>query len=231
MSDQNIPSQQASDSVDRTVGSSLSHVFGRLISLFVHETNNHLATLRESSGLGDDIINAPKLSDKDKLKELEKLLAAMDDRIGHAASLVRAFGELGRGMENPSAPLMVNQEIEGMLPFLSKIARQKNLGIRTAFDRKLPASSGDFFCFQCLILALFDNYCASLEPHAAATITTGKTDSAIIVSFNADKHAGADSEKLPWEKETLQAIASTGGFSIDQKERGRTIIITVRKKE
>jgi C4-dicarboxylate-specific signal transduction histidine kinase len=231
MSDHNIPSQQPSDSIDHIVLNSLLPVFGRLISLFVHETNNHLATLRESSGLGDDIINAPKLADKDKLKELEKLLAAMDDRIGHAASLVRAFGELGRGMENPAAPLMVNNAIENILPFLSKIARQKNLVIRTAFDRKLPAAAGDFFCFQCLILALFDNYCTSLEPHAAATISTDKTDSAVIVSFNADKHAGADSEKLSWQRETLESIASIGGFRIDQKDQGRTISITVKKKE
>jgi nitrogen-specific signal transduction histidine kinase len=229
MPEQNWSSQTPTGDTDSTVTMSL--IIGRLISLFVHETNNHLATLRESSGLGDDIISAHKLSDKEKLTELEKLLCAMDDRIGHATSLVRAFGELGRRMENPAAPLDVNQAIEGIMPFLSKIARQKNLKIRTSYGHKLPAVAGDFSCLQCLILALFDNFCSTLEPQATAAITTDKTISSVIVSFSADCTATSDSGKQPWPWRTLEIFATENRFGVSRNQQGGMVTITIRKEE
>lgn len=231
MSDQNISPRLSSNSTDSALKETMSLVIGRVISLFVHETNNHLATLRESSGLGDDIISAKNLTDREKLKELEKLLRAMDNRTGHAASLVRTFGELGRHMENPSGTIDINQVIEGVMPFLIKLARQKNLKIRTSYGRNLPTAAGDFFSLQCLIFALFENICIELEPSATATMTTDKTKSAVFVRFTADCTTAEDSEKkfLPWE--TLEAFAAANGFEIMRYQQGGAVTITIRKQD
>ena len=229
MPEQNCSSQTPTGDTESTVTMSL--IIGRLISLFVHETNNHLATLRESSGLGDDIISAHKLSDKEKLTELDKLLCAMDDRIGHAASLVRAFGELGRHMENPAVPLDVNQAIEGIMPFLSKIARQKNLKIRTSYGQKLPAAAGDFSCLQCLILALFDNFCSAREPQATATITTENTALSAVIKLAADSTAPSDRGKQPWPWRALETFAVANGFDVTEQQQGGAVTITIKRKE
>jgi nitrogen-specific signal transduction histidine kinase len=229
MPEQNCSSQTPTGNTEST--ETMSLIIGRLISLFVHETNNHLATLREASGLGDDIISAHKLSDKEKLTELDKLLCAMDDRIGHAASLVRAFGELGRHMENPTAPLNVNQAIEGIMPFLSKVARQKNLKIRASYGHKLPAAAGDFSCLQCLILAVFDNFCSAREPQATATITTDKTISSVIVSLSADCTATSDCGKQPWPWSALETFATENRFEVAEQQQGGAVTITIKRKE
>ncbi|MBA4371652.1 MAG: hypothetical protein C0402_02185 [Thermodesulfovibrio sp.] len=203
-------------------------VIGRLIALFVHETNNHLATLGESAGLGDDILCARNLSDKDKLKELEKLLSAMGDRIGHAASLVRTFGELGRCMENPAATIDVSQAIEGILPFLEKLARQKNARISIALDRKLPAAAGNCSELQCLVLALFDNFCAALEPNAMATISAENTSSSVMLNLTADCPAAAVTEKQFWPWSSLETFARANGFKITRQQRGGAVTIELR---
>jgi nitrogen-specific signal transduction histidine kinase len=231
MSDKELPSLLSSNSADSAVTLTMPLVIGRLISLFVHETNNHLATLHESSGLGDDIISAKNLTGKEKLKELEKLLLAMDDRIGHAASLVRTFGELGRHMENPEGQLDINKAIEGVMPFLSKIALQKNLRIRTSYDSRLPSAVGDFSSLQCLILALFDNFCAALEPTATATITTGKTISTVVINLTADCFATSESGKQPWPWKALDTFASANGFEVIRQQQGGALRITIKKKE
>lgn len=230
MSDQKMTSTQSANNIDSNAASTMPLIIGRLISLFVHETNNHLATLSESSGLGDDIIAAHNLSDKEKLKELEKLLSSMDDRIGHATSLVRAFGELGRYMENPAALMDINQAIEGIMPFLLKIARQKNLKIRTSYDHKLPAAAGDFSCLQYLIVALFDNYCSALEPHATATITSDTSQSSVIVRLTADCTATSDSGDQPWPWRRLETFAAANGFEVTRLQQGGAVTITIKKK-
>lgn len=205
-------------------------IIGRLIALFVHEANNHLATLSESAGLGDDIIGANNLSDKEKLKELKKLLDAMDDRTGHAASLVRTFGELGRHMENPSGSIDINRAIEGVMPFLLKIGRQRNLKIRTSYDNKLPSAAGDFSSLQCLILALFDNFSAALERSATATITTEKATSTVGIHLTADCFATADSDQQPWYWNTLEAFASANDFEVIRQQGGAVTLI-IKNKE
>jgi len=228
MPDQNCSSQTPTGDTESTVTMSL--IIGRLISLFVHETNNHLATLRESSGLGDDIISAHKLSDKEKLAELEKLLRAMDDRIGHAASLVRAFGEFGRHMESPVAAMDINKAIEGIMPFLSKIARQKNLTIRTVYDRKLPAAAGDFFCLQCLLLAVFDNFCSASKPQETAIITTEKTALSAVIKIATDSTATCDSGKQPWPVRALETFAVANGFELAEQQHGGAITISIKRQ-
>lgn len=231
MSDQKITPQPSSNDTDSAGTRTMTLITGRLISLFVHETNNHLATLRESSGLGDDIINAKNLSDKEKLKEIEKLLYAMDDRIGHAASLVRTFGELGRYMENPAGPIDINKAVETIMPFLSKIARQKGLELRTSFDHNLPAAAGDASCLQCLILAFFDNFCSALTNQATTTITTEKTQSSVIINLSADCTDTSENEKQPWPLTTLETFASANGFKVARHKQGGTVTITIRRKE
>lgn len=231
MSDQNSSSQPSVNGTDNSVTGPMPLIIGRLIALFVHEANNHLATLSESAGLGDDIISANNLSDKEKLKELKKLLDTMDDRTGHAASLVRTFGELGRHMENPAGPIEINKAIEGVMPFLSKIGRQKNLKIRTSYGHKLPAAAGNFSRLQCLILALFDNFSAALEPSATATITTDKTMSSVIVSLSADCTAISDSGKQPFAWRTLEYFATENRFEISRTEQGDALTILIKKKE
>lgn len=229
MPEQNYSSQTPTGDTNSTVTVSL--IIGRLISFFVHETNNHLATLRESSGLGDDIISANKLSDKEKLTGLDKLLSAMDDRIGHAASLVRAFGELGRHMENPGAAMDINKAIDGIMPFLSKIARQKNLKIVTSYNRKLPEAAGDFFCLQCLLLALFDNLCSACEPQATASITTEKTKLSAVITLATDAMSTSDSEKQPWPWRELKTFAIANGFEVTRHQQGGAVTITIKRKE
>jgi C4-dicarboxylate-specific signal transduction histidine kinase len=231
MPEQNCSSQSGQDRPEINPAETMSRIIGRLISLFVHETNNHLATLRESSGLGDDIINAKNFSDKEKLKELEKLLSAMDDRIGHAVSLSRVFGELGRQMESQDFPMDVNRTIEGIMPFLLKIARQKNLRVLTSYGNKLPAAAGNFSCLQCLIVALFDNFCMALEPQATATITTDKTVSSVVIHLSADCTTAPDHERQPWPWKSVEAFATANGFEVSWEPQGGALTVTIKRNE
>lgn len=223
------PAPQEPEGNSRPAALSSRLLTGRLISLFVHETNNHLATLGESVGLGDDILSARTLSDKDKLRELEKLLSAMGDRLGHAASLVRAFGELGRCLEKPAAAFDVGRAIEDLLPFLSRIARQRNARVRTACDRRLTAAEGDAAALQHLLLALFDNFCLSLEPAATATLRTAEAGPAVVVSLSADCPCDC-SQKQFWPWNSLETFAASNGFTLNLQQQGGEITITLRKQ-
>jgi C4-dicarboxylate-specific signal transduction histidine kinase len=200
---------------------------GRIISLFVHEINNHLATLRESSGLGDDLMHTRTLSDKEKLKEIETLIHTIENRIGNASSLVRVFGNFGSHLADPDDSLDINLAIEGLHPFFSKIARQNNLSIQSAYGRNLPAVRGSFSFLQCLLFAIFENLCASLVPQTAVRISTEKTASSIIVSLAPDRAPAALCGKEPWPEKIIEAIAAAAAANIDQSRQGGAVSVRI----
>ena len=227
MPENNISSPASARMSGDVITHALSRFTGRIISLFVHEINNHLATLRESSGLGDDLMNTRTLSDKEKLKEIETLIHAIENRVGHASSLVRVFGDFGSHMEDPGHMLDINLAIEGLHPFFSKIARQNNLSIQSVYGRNLPAVRGSFPLMQCLLFAIFENLCASLVPQTAVRISTEKTASSIMVSLTPDRASAAVCGKAPWPEKTIEAVAAAAAADIDQPQEGGEVSVRI----
>jgi len=227
MPENNISSPASARMSGDVITHALSRFTGRIISLFVHEINNHLATLRESSGLGDDLMNTRTLSDKEKLKEIESLIHAIENRVGHASSLVRVFGDFGSHMADPGDSLDINLAIEGLHPFFSKIARQNNLSIQSAYDRNLPSVRGSFSLMQCLLFAIFENLCTSLVPQTAVRISTEKTASSIMVSLTPDRASAAVCGKAPWPEKTIEAVAAAAAADIDQPQEGGAVSVRI----
>ena len=227
MPEKNISSPALARVSGDVITDALSRFTGRIISLFVHELNNHLATLRETSGLGDDLMNARALSDKEKLKEIETLIHAIENRVGHTSSLVRVFGDFGSHMEDPGDSLDINLAIEGLHPFFSKIARQNNLSLRSAYGRNLPAVRGSFLFMQCLLFAIFENLCASLVPQTTVCISTEKTASSIMVSLTPDCAPAAVFGKAPWPDKIIEAVAAAAAAAIDQPQQGGAVSVRI----
>ena len=225
MSDKNIPSPGSARMSGDIITDALSRFTGRIISLFVHEINNHLATLRESSGLGDDIMHARTLSATEKLKELETLIPAIEDRVGHASSLVRIFGDFGSHMEDPGDSMDINLAIEGLHPFFAKIARHNNLSLRSDYGRNLPTVKGSFSLMQCLLCAIFENLCASLEPQTTVRVSTEKTASSVIVSLTPDRAPSAVCGKTPWPGKTIETVAQAAAADISQPRQGGAVTV------
>jgi C4-dicarboxylate-specific signal transduction histidine kinase len=210
-----------------TIPDVMSRFTGRLISLFVHEINNHLATLRESYGLGDDLLSARSLPDGEKLKELERLIHAVEERIGHASSLVRVFGSLGSHWEECGDSADITLAVEGLRPFFAKIARQNNLSIQTACGRDLPPVNSSFAFLQCLLFALFENLCASLEPRTTVTISSEKGASSVIVSLTADRVPAEVRRKPPWPETAIAAVAATIAADIVRPQQGGAVSVRI----
>jgi C4-dicarboxylate-specific signal transduction histidine kinase len=205
----------------------MSRFTGRLISLFVHELNNHLATLRESSGLVDDILQARAVSDREKLRQLEPLVHAVEERIGHASSLVRVFGSLGSHWEGCSGSADITLAVEGLRPFFAKLARQNNLSVQSAYGRDLPPVKGSFAFLQCLLFALFENLCASLEPQTTVTISTEKAASSVIIRLTPDRVPAEAPGKPPWPETAIEAVAAAMAADIVLPHQGVAVSVRI----
>ena len=197
-----------------------SRLTGRLVALFVHELNNHFATLNEKSGLAEDILAARMLSEKDKLKEIGTLQASIANRVGLAASLVRSFGEIGRRMEGMPAAGEPGLAVSELVPFLTKISRQKSVSLHADLGRASTSADFDSYALQLTVLALFDNLCSAVDGPASLTLAAGTARDPRSVVLRIDKPAADASGMQPWPMLEIQEYASASGITISKDAVG-----------
>jgi len=209
----------------------LLRIIGRLISLFVHEMNNHLATLSETAGLGDDILNASSLNEKNRLKEMGTLLESMDSRIRRASSLVSTLDTFGSHMSACSSDADVNRAIEELMPFMTKVARQKNISVSVSSGSKVPHVFINQALLQCLIFALFENASASTDGNNTLKISSEASNSHIRISFLPADCRSSFADGLPWSYGEIENLSMSlmPGLDILHDSDGIQLTIGIQK--
>jgi two-component system NtrC family sensor kinase len=221
-----MPDQSRENGAADIVAAAVARFTGRLISLFSHELNNHLATLREFTGLADDLLEA-RLSDKARLREIGQVTRSLDQRIQQASSLVRAFAGIGRRAEPAAGCVDVAACVEELHLLLTKIARQKGITLRTDFSRAAGPCRGDPFLLQCLVFGLFEDFCSRL-PHGAEVRISGEmSPSAVQVSILSAVAAGPQAHPAPWDEGMLEAVAGRIPAETANAEGGKGVVITL----
>lgn len=213
---QDISGKNAGSPVNRTVIT----IAGRIISLFVHELNNHLAVIGEHSGLADDLIAARRLSDADKLKEIGQTIGMIERRVALASSLLKRLDSIAGRMDKCTTLLDADDAISELMPFLEKAGKRKNIWIKHSAGRRVPELSGDKLVFQCLIFALVEELCRGLGPQTVVTITCDSKSGSVIVGLRHDLPAPDQDDSAKWSEDTLRELAQMLAAEISKTEGG-----------
>lgn len=161
----------------------LWRISGRLTALFVHEINNDLATLREKSGLAEDVLAARKIAASDKLKNMGEIINACEGRLNQAVLLVRNFSEIGKDMESDSETVDLGGLLASLSPFFTKIARQQLLTLRMTVRQGLFVVAARPYPLLCCLLAVFENQCCQSVPRESILVEAEQDPSSITLSL------------------------------------------------
>jgi len=106
---------------------------GRLLGLLSHELNNHLAILRESIGLADDILSARKMPEKKRLDDVTALVRSLDEKLNRPIAIVRHVGDLSLQIEQDAADHEADLMVDRLLSLIQRMATQRKIIIRKSF--------------------------------------------------------------------------------------------------
>lgn len=109
---------------------------GEVLSVFTHELNNHLAALKELTGLIEDILRSRKSLPQQELEVCYKTIESIENQIGETSWISKHLCSFGLCMSKPSSNFDVNEAIEELLVLLNRAASQKAISFEKISTKK-----------------------------------------------------------------------------------------------
>ena len=182
---------------------------GKLMAGFSHDFKNHLAIIKELSGLIEDLFLLEEPGDSVNSERYKKILSGINERISQAAEMCRVLSGFSHHMDQPLSSLNVTNVLHEQIYLLRRFARQKQVELVSSFDDDLPAIFNDPSLLQFATFCILWPALETLEPGGRILITTsGKDESVeIVIQFEGAKQKTAD--ETAWEDllpEVLQML-------------------------
>lgn len=205
----------------------LWRISGRLTALLVHEINNDLATLREKTGLAEDVLAARKIPDSGKLQSLGEIADSCESRLKQAVALIHNFSQIGKQMESDAQTADLGTLLSSLTPFFGKIARQQLLSVRMAVRQGEFVVAARPYPLLCCILALFENQCRRSAQGEEIVVEAKHEGSRVKVSLAVRRQQEQKEERSPWTAADLSALAADLGLSLTYSEGGGRVSLSL----
>ena len=199
---------------------------GRLLGLLSHELNNHLAILRESIGLADDILSAKNMPEKKRLDDLTALVRSLDEKLNRPIAIVRHVGDLSLQIEQDAAGHEADLIVDRLLSLIQRMAIQRKIIVRKSFAGHAIGLSSDPLLMQFLLFALLDNLYSALDSGGRVTIDTARKGKDYIIRITSEQTPLTMPGNEPWPQKALFDTVNRTGGTLHYGEGGGTITLT-----
>jgi nitrogen-specific signal transduction histidine kinase len=209
---------------DELITSQLSFI-GKVLSVFSHEINNHLAILKESAGLIGDLIEFGKTSSRKDLKEILKITQSIKDQIEQTTYFCDKLNGFGHGMEKPLSAFDIHKSIDELMVLLRRVINQKRISLEKDFTANMPLIYSNPLKIQFLIFCLVDKHLKRLDKNSRIIIKTVYLNDSIGITIIPKGNLIETDEEVTCKDEIYKHIVEQLGGSISQKTADETTIM------
>lgn len=210
---------------DELTTSQLSFI-GKVLAVFSHEINNHLAILKESVGLIGDLIELGKTSSRNDLKEILKITQSIKNQIDQTTYFCDKLNGFGHGMEKPLSAFNIHKSIEELMVLLRRDINQKMICLEKDFAANMPLLYSNPLKIQFLIFCLIEKHLKRLDKNSRIIIkTVHSNDSIGIIIIPKGDLIETDEEEVICKDEIYEHIIKQLGGSVSQKTGDETTIM------
>lgn len=124
-----------------------------IVAKATHEFQNHLAVVKEYSGLIRDLLHTSK-PDKHTLKRCAEISQSMEERAQEASALVDVLNRFAHRGDFPLMTFRVNDVVADLVTLLSRTAAQHKLSLQADLGNALEETYNDPFLLQYLLFSL-----------------------------------------------------------------------------
>jgi nitrogen-specific signal transduction histidine kinase len=209
---------------DELITSQLSFI-GKVLSVFSHEINNHLAILKESAGLIGDIIELGKTSSRKDLKEILKITQSIKNQIEQTTYFCDKLNGFGHGMEEPLSAFNIHKSIEELMVLLRRFINQKMICLEKDFTANMPLIYSNPLKIQFLIFCLVEKHLKRLDKNSRIIIKTAYSNDSIRITIIPKGNLIETDEEVICNDEIYKHIMKQLGGTISQKTADETTIM------
>jgi C4-dicarboxylate-specific signal transduction histidine kinase len=179
---------------------------GRLMAGLSHEFKNHLAIIKELTGLIQDLLMLEKSEAVPPGDRFEKILSGINERINLAAEMCRHLSGFAHRMDQPLSSFSITEVLQEEIYLLSRFARQKQVNLIPAFDENLPVIFNNpsllQFMFFCLVWPLLE----LLEGNSDIKIKAARQEDAVQIMVSSEGKKKTEEEENSWQELFREAV-------------------------
>lgn len=194
---------------------------GRIVAGATHEFQNHLAVIKEYSGLINDLLNGKQADGKRVIKRCSEITATINERANRAAVLADALNRFAHRGDAAVSAFRINDAVKDLIVLLQRFASQHNIALEAKYGRRLAEVINNPSLLQYLVFLLTAPLIESLGEGGKVTLSTsaGKDKSPEIeIKAEGTTSSLADTGPAPEIfKECLNQLA--GNFSLDTAKK------------
>ena len=202
---------------------------GKLMAGLSHEFKNHLAIIKELSGLLEDLLLHEEAKQAPGSERYEKILSGINERIAQAAEMCRFLSAFSHRMDQPLSSFRVSDVLQEKIYLIGRFARQKQVDLIFSCDADLSPIFNNPSLLQFAIFCITWPALQGLEQGGRVLITAGQKDESVEIlitlegALKATEDGASLSALLP---EILQILAA--GFSEKTDPDGnKEILVTL----
>ena len=206
---------------------------GKLMASLSHENKNHLAIIKESCGLIEDMLmyeEPGQPADPDRYK---KNFSVINERIAQAAEMCNFLSGFSHRMDQPLASISVTDVLQEKIYLFRRFATQKQVDLVASFDENLPAIFNDPSLLQFAIFCIVWPALESMEPGNRILIKVVKNNQSVKVIINLEGKIERTENDSPWEDmlpDVLLMLGAELSRQIDQ-DGHEEVVVTVSSIE
>jgi nitrogen-specific signal transduction histidine kinase len=198
---------------------------GKILSIFTHEINNHLAIIRESAGLMEDLIEFGESRSKQDSGQYLQINHSIRNQVGKTMTLLKYLNRFSHRFDYEICTFNLNESLEELLVLIQRSVNQKRITIEKEFDNNIPVVLSSPSQFQLLVFSLLEEKIRRLDDRSSISIKTSHSKGKITISILAEGNMTHETEKQNFcSGELLQDVIAKLGWSITETEKGRTAI-------
>ena len=200
---------------------------GRIIAGFTHELKNHLAIIKESGGLQQDLLS---MSRKPDSAELHKFLRTVDSQIEKSLQLITFLNRFAHRMDCECASFSVNEAIEELVALMTRFGYQKRIEFTKDFEPNIPPIHSNPSMLQLLIFFIIEEMMDCFEKGGSIAVRTSSVNETIRIAIIPNGKMKELSGKGDYHRvEAINKVCRELFVSVDQQgANGEAVIILTR---
>lgn len=200
---------------------------GKVLATFSHEVKNHLAIIKEYSGLVHDLIEIGKVPNKDDNGQYLAALRSIHQQIDKSTSVITFFNKFCHRMDTPASSFRIQDALQELLVLIHRLAHQKRISFETEPITAIPDVVNNPSMVQMILFCMFESAAERLGDSGTILWQIRITNNAISVIAEPRGGSGiaaSAAERVCPEDAGLDAAQSLG---LTLSTAGESLILTL----
>lgn len=171
---------------------------GRLMASLSHEFKNHLAIIKESCGLVEDLLLLEDQERPTNSGRYKKIITGINDRITQAAEMCRYLSGFSHRMDQALSSFNPSDVLQEEMYLLHRLARQKQVDLVFAGAADLPVLFNNPSMLQFAVFCMVWPALESLEKHGRIVIAPVQRGVSVKIAVTFEGALQKTADENPW---------------------------------